>query len=177
MRIQKIVIVIVVLFSFGCASAPPSLLTFATESGATQYFFPMMEWNGEKGHPFGAVCDITYRHEEGAQAVFNLSFTYTARTGAGTPPLPQAMYLTGDLARYALHDIGLLFADAAKRQTRVTSFVEGADLLAALRSASITLVALIDGTEYQYTPSKQFLSYREKFLADIAARDMLKAAK
>jgi hypothetical protein len=166
-------ILFVVLFAVwlgGCASSPPSLVTFATESGAIQYFFPMTEWKGEKGGP-GAVCDITCRYEEGAVGAWNISFVYAGKADRAAPPLPSALYLTGDGTECPLRDIGLLFSNAEKGTTRITSSVDGAGLLAVLRSASITLTAVVDGTEYRYAPSKEFLSYRDRVLADIATRN------
>ena len=159
----------------GCASSTPSLITFATESGAIQYFFPMTEWEGAKKSAIGAVCDITCRYEEGAVGIYNISFTWKGKDASMAPPLPSALYLTGDGTRYPLRDIALLFSSVEKRTTRITSAIDGADLLAVLRAASVTLTALIDGTEYHYTPSDRFLSYRDRVFADIANRDALHA--
>jgi hypothetical protein len=175
MRIPFVTIIIFTLLC-GCASSKASLITFATESGAIQYFFPMTEWEGAKKAGVDAVCDITCRYEEGAVGIYNISFTYTGKnTGPAAPPLPSDLYLTGDGNRYPLRDVDLLFSNAEKRTTRITSAIDGVDLLAVLHSASITLGAVIDGTEYQYAPSDRFLTYRDKVLADIAARNTLNA--
>jgi hypothetical protein len=172
MRTNPIKIVIFALAALlcGCASSNPSLVTFATESGATQYFFPMMEWKGEKTNTVSAVCDVTYRYEPGAQGVCNITFAYTKGKNPAVPPLPSALSLIGGGISYDIRDISLLFSNVEKKQTRITAVINGDDFLAALRSDSLTLTALIDGTEYRYTPSGKFLSYRDKFLADIAGK-------
>ncbi|MDR1277123.1 MAG: hypothetical protein LBK02_00060 [Treponema sp.] len=157
-----------------CTSSAPSLITFATESGATQYFFPMMEWEIGK-NSVSAICDITYRHEPGSGAVCNISFTAAGKTDISPPALPSVLYFTADGIPYAVRDISLLFHNVEHQQTRITSILDGDDLLAVLRSASITLNALIDGKEYQYTPPKRFLLYRDKFLENLANRDRLDA--
>jgi hypothetical protein len=161
-----------VCFFGACATKTPSLITFPTESGATQYFFPMMEWKADQ-KDIGAVCDITYRYESGSQGIYNISFSYTAKSNKGkVPSMPSALSLEGDGTSYALLNIGKLFSNPETSTTRTTSPVEGEDLLAILRSASIALIAVIDGTQYRFTPPKQFLEYRDKFLADIAVRNV-----
>jgi hypothetical protein len=157
----------VLLLPGACASRPPSLITFPTESGAVQYFFPMKEWEGRK-NDIKAIADITYRHEPGALAVCNFSFSFTGKTGGEVPPLPREVFFTGDGIRYPLSGIDTLFSNPQNRQIRVTSLLGGEDLLAVLRSHSIELGALFDETEYRYLPPKDFLSYRDLFLAAIA---------
>jgi hypothetical protein len=159
----KIIVFCAAALLCACVSSPPRLITFAAESGATQYFFPMMEWKGDK-KDIGAVCDITYRYEPGAQAVCNFSFTYTAKNAEKAPSLPSALFFTGDGVEYSLSGIEALFSDLQKRQVRVTSLLEGGELLAVLRSSSIELRAVFDGVEYRYYPPKQFLAYRGEFL-------------
>jgi hypothetical protein len=153
----------------GCATRTPSLITFAAGEGLIQYFFPMMEWKGDKKKEIGAVCDITYRHQSGSQGVYNISFQ-SADKGK-IPSVPSAVSLEGDGTAYPLSSIERLFANTETGTTRITSQVEGEDLLSFLRSQSLTLIAVIDGAEYRFTPPKQFLEYRDKFLADIAAQD------
>ncbi|MDR1099286.1 MAG: hypothetical protein LBL28_02280 [Treponema sp.] len=162
----KIIVCAIAVLLCACTSAPPSLIVFATESGATQYFFPMMEWKGDK-KDIGAVCDITYRYEPGSNAVCNFSFTYTAKNAAEAPPLPSALSFTGDGVKYSLSGIDALFSDPAKKQIRVTSLLEGDNLPVILRSQSIELNVVFDGTEYRYYPSKRFLAYRGEFLLAI----------
>jgi hypothetical protein len=155
----------------GCATKTPSLVTFAAEGGVTQYFFPMMEWKGDKKE-IGAVCDITYRYQRGSQGVYNISFSYTAKADKGkVPSVPTALSLEGDGTAYPLSGIERLYANTETGITRVSSRIEGEDLLSVLRSGSITLIAAIGGTECRFTPPGQFLEYRDKFLADIAVQD------
>jgi hypothetical protein len=154
------------LFLGACASSGPSLISFATESGAVQYFFPMREWKGDSGH-ISAVSDITYRHEAETSAICNFSFAYTGKTGESVPPLPSEIFFAGDGARYPLSGIAALFSDPQNQQIRVTALLEGENLLAVLRSQTIELYAVFDDTEYRYTPSKDFLSYRDALLAEI----------
>jgi hypothetical protein len=158
----------------GCVTRTPSLITFAVEGEkgvATQYFFPMMEWKADKKET-GAVCDITYRYQSGSQGVYNISFRYTAKEDKGkVPPVPAALSLEGDGTVYPLSGIERLYANTETGITRITSRIEGEDLLSLLRSQSISLIAAIGGTEYRFTPPKQFLEYRDKFLADIAVQD------
>lgn len=162
----KVICFAAVVLLCACTSAPPSLIVFATESGATQYFFPMMEWEGDK-KDIAAVCDITYRYEPGSTGVCNFSFTYTAKNAVEAPPLPSALSFTGDGVRYSLSGIDALFSDPSKKQIRVTSLLEGGSLPVILRSQSIELNAVFDGTEYRYYPSKRFLAYRDEFLLAI----------
>jgi hypothetical protein len=154
-----------------CATRTPSLVTFAAEGGVTQYFFPMMEWQGDTKE-IGAVCDITYRYHSGSQGIYTISFRYTAKDAKGkVPPMPAALSLEGDGTAYPLSSIERLFANTETSTTRITSQIEGEDLLSVLRSQSITLSALIEGVEYRFSPPKQFLGYRDKFLTDIAVQD------
>jgi hypothetical protein len=127
----------------------------------------MREWKGAVDD-ISAVCDITYRHEAGSRAVCNFSFTYTGKVGERVPPLPQEVSFVGDEVKYSLSDIDTLFLNPQDKQIRVTTTLGGEDLLAVLRSQSIELSALFDGTEYRYTPPKDFISYRDVFLAEIA---------
>jgi hypothetical protein len=155
----------------GCATRTPNLVTFAAGGGVTQYFFPMMEWKGYKKE-IGAVCDITYRYQRGSQGTCNISFSYTAKADKGkVPSVPAALSLDGDGVAYPLSDIERLFANTENSTTRITSRITGEDFLSLLRSQSITLIAVIDGTEYRFSPPKQFLKYRDKFLTDIAVQD------
>lgn len=150
-----------------CASSTPSLITFASESGAVQYFFPMREWEGEeKG--IKAVADITYRYEAGAVAVCNFSFIYPGKAGGKAPPLPQEVSFTGDGVEYSLSGIKPLFSDPGKGLIRITALLGGEDLLALLGAQAIGLRARFDGTEYRYYPPKDFLRYRDLFLAAIS---------
>jgi hypothetical protein len=154
-----------------CATRTPNLVTFAAEGG-TQYFFPMMEWQGGDKKEIGAVCDITYRYQSGSQGVYNISFRYTAKEAKGkVPSVPAALSLEGDGTAYPLSGIERLYANTETGVTRISSRIEGEDLLSVLRSQSITLIAAIDGAEYRFSPPKQFLEYRDKFLVDIAVQD------
>jgi hypothetical protein len=131
----------------------------------------MMEWKGDKKE-IGAVCDITYRYQRGSQGVYNISFNYTGKTDKGkVPSVPAALSLDGDGTAYPLSDIERLFANTENSTTRISSRIKGDDFLSLIRARSITLIAAIDGTEYRFTPPKQFLEYRDKFLTDIAVQD------
>jgi hypothetical protein len=167
-RIKKrVFFVLFVLPILGaCGSSAPSLITFASESGAVQYFFPMKEWGEEKG--IKAVADITYRYEAGSVAVCNFSFIYTPKAGGKAPPLPTEVSFIGDGVEYSLSGIKSLFSDPGKGQIRITALLGGEDLLAVLRSQSIGLSARFEGTEYRYYPPKDFLRYRDQFLLTIA---------
>jgi hypothetical protein len=171
-KILKIPCFLVTFFVFtSCVTRTPNLVTFAAEGGIIQYFFPMMEWKGDK-EEIGVLCDITYRYQSGSQGTCNISFVYTGKLNKGkVPPMPAAIAVEGDGTAYPLFDIERLFANSENSTTRITSRIEGEDLLSALRSQSVTLSAAIDGAEYRFTPPKQFLEYRDKFLADIAAQD------
>jgi hypothetical protein len=162
----------VLFFVFSaCATKTPSLISFVAEGGITQYFFPMMEWQGGKKE-IGAVCDITYRYQRGSQGVYNISFRYTAKEAKGkVPSVPTALSLEGDGTVYPLSGIEKFYANTETGVTRISSRIEGEDLLSVLRSQSITLIAAIDGVEYRFSPPKQFLEYRDKFLTDIAVQD------
>jgi hypothetical protein len=154
-----------------CATRTPNLVTFAAEGGVTQYFFPMMEWKGDKKE-IGAVCDITYRYQRGSEGVYNISFSYTAKADKGkVPSVPAALSLEGDGTAYPLSDIERLFANTENSTTRITSLIKGEDFLSLIKARSITLIAAIGGTEYRFTPPKQFFEYRDKFLADITVQD------
>jgi hypothetical protein len=167
----KLSCLLAVFFMFGgCVTKTPDLITFAAEGGVTQYFFPMMEWKGDK--EIGAVCDITYRYQSGSRGVYNISFSYAAKGDRGkVPSVPAALSLEGDGTAYPLFDIERLFADTETGITRISSRIEGEDLLSLLPSRSITLIAAIDGAEYRFSPPKRFLEYRDKFLAAIAVQD------
>jgi hypothetical protein len=161
-----------VFFIFtGCATKTPSLITFAAEGGVTQYFFPMMEWKGDKKE-IGAVCDVTYRYQSGSQGIYNISFSYTAKENEGkAPSVPASVSLDGDGTVYPLSGIETLFSNPERSTTRISSRIKGEDFLSLLRSQSLTLTASIDGAEYRFTPPKNFFEYRDKFLADIALKD------
>jgi hypothetical protein len=164
------IIFIALSLGLSACNSAPNLITFPTPSGGIQYFFPMMEWRGDT-KDIGATCDITYRHEPGSQGVYNITFTYTSKTNQGkVPPVSSDLTLTGDGVNYSLTNIETLFSDAAKSQTRITSQIDGDALFTFLKAQSIGLTAVLDGTEYRFTPPKAFFSYRDKFLADTAAR-------
>jgi hypothetical protein len=127
----------------------------------------MREWEGRK-NDIKAIADITYRHEPGTLAICNFSFGYTGKAGEGAPPLPREIFFYGDGIRYSLSGIDTFFSNPQNKQIRVTSLLEGEDLLAVLRSQSIELGALFNETEYRYYPPKDFLSYRDAFLTAIA---------
>lgn len=158
----------VLLLLGACASQHPSLITFPTGSGAIQYFFPMKEWDGRK-NSINAIADITYRHEPGAFAICNFSFSRAGKkAGEGAPSLPQEVSFTGDGLEYPLSGIKILFSNLEQRQIRITALLEGEKLLALLGAQSIELSALFDGVEYRYYPPRDFLSYRDLFLTAIA---------
>jgi hypothetical protein len=164
-----------VLSLSACASAPPELFTFPTPTGGIQYYFPMMEWQGDSKdisaaiHAIGATCDITYRHEPGLDGRCNITFTYISEASQGKiPPVPSALTLSGDGVDYTLTNIEMLFSE--RNQIRITSQIDGDGLFALLKAQSISLTAALDGAEYRFTPPKVFFSYRDEFLADVAAR-------
>jgi hypothetical protein len=130
----------------------------------------MKEWKGDR-KDIGATCDITYRYEPGFPGVYNITFTYTSKANTGkVPPVPSALTLTGDGVNYTLNNIETLFIDSEKRQTRITSQIDGDDLFNLLNSRSIGLTAVLGGTEYRFTPPGEFLAYRDKVIADITVR-------
>jgi hypothetical protein len=145
-------------------SSTPKLITFAVEGGGTQYFFPMMEWEGNGD--MGAVVDITYRNTAGSRAVCNISFTYPEKGKSGAPALPSAPCFTADGVDYPLSEIKALFSDPAKKQTRITSTMEGS-FASFIRSEAVVLKLTVDGTEYAYVPGKDFIKYRNVFLAAV----------
>jgi hypothetical protein len=162
MSLRCLFLLIIAAVLGGCASSP-ELVRFAAESGATQYFFPMMDWEG-KPAGVGATVDVTYRNEADAQAVCNITFTYTKGNDGKAPPLPGSPAFNADGVDYPLLDTKPLFTNPEKKQTRITSFLAGRDFLTLLRAESLTLRAVVDGTEYRYTPSKDFIKYRDLFL-------------
>jgi hypothetical protein len=165
MRLNYLFLLVIAVVLGGCASSPSRLIQFATESGAVQYFFPMMDWEGNPDG-IGATVDVTYRDEPGARAVCNITFSYTGKDSDGkAPSVPASIVFTGDGIAYPLLESKPLFINAEKKQTRITSFLEGRDFLALLRAQSLVLQSLIDETEYQYTPSKDFIKYRDLFLS------------
>jgi hypothetical protein len=142
-------------------------MRFPTETGATQYFFPGTEWKGSKG--IGVTCDITYRYEPDASAIYNITFFYPGNANKGSvPSLPSSIVLSGDGVSAAFSDMEILFSNAERKQLRVTSLVSGEALISVLKSPSITLTAVIGGSEYTYSPPKEFLSYRDEFFTAIA---------
>ncbi|MDR2185528.1 MAG: hypothetical protein LBO80_07690 [Treponema sp.] len=154
--------VFALFFVLAACTSSPELITFSVEGGGTQYFFPMMEWKGDKD--INAVVDITYRNTAGARPVCNISFIYPEKGKSGTPALPGAAYFTADGVKYPLSEIKVMLSDPAKKQTRITSIIEGS-FTSFIRSEDIVLQVSIDGTEYAYVPGKDFIKYRDVFLA------------
>ena len=163
---KKYVIIVLALglLVSACASAP-KLVRFPTESGAILYFFPMMEWKAEKGD-IKAIVDISYRHENGGEAVCNISFANVSKSGT-TPSIPARIIFSGDGQNYPLSNINELFVDAAKKLRRITSTTEGDNIIPLVKSRFIFLTASIDGTEYHFTPPGNFIKYRNLFLSEI----------
>jgi hypothetical protein len=60
----------------------------------------------------------------------------------------------------------LLKVKVTKKQTRITSNIEGS-FASFIRSEAIVLHVNIDGTEYAYVPDKDFIQYRDAFLAAV----------
>jgi hypothetical protein len=160
--VRKFGVLILFLMLSACNSTP-KLITFAVEGG-TQYFFPMMEWKGNGD--IGAVVDITYRNIAGSRPVCNISLMYPEKGKSGIPALPGSAYFTADGVQYPLSEIKALFSDPAKKQTRITSSMEGS-FASFIRSESFVLKVTIDGTEYAYVPGGDFIKYRDAFLAAV----------
>ncbi|MDR1375042.1 MAG: hypothetical protein LBJ24_08735 [Treponema sp.] len=152
--------VLALFFALAACRSTPSLITFAVEGG-TQYFFPMMAWNGDGD--IDAVVDITCRNIAGSPPTCNISFMYPKKGKSGTPALPGSVYFTADGVTYPLSEIKILLSDPAKKQTRITSVMEGS-FASFIRSETIVLKAVIGGTEYAYVPGKDFIKYRNAFL-------------
>jgi hypothetical protein len=164
-----------ILFLGACSSSPSSLFIYPAPGGGIQYFFPMMEWQGDSKdmgaaiHAIGATCDITYPYGPGSQGIYNISFTYISKADTGKiPSVPSAITVTGDGVDYALTNIEILFSEGGR--TRITSKIDGDDLFTLLKAQSISLTAVLDETEYRFTPPKAFFSYRDEFLTDVATR-------
>jgi hypothetical protein len=162
-RKYGIVFSVFILSLSACASLVPDLFIFPTPTGGIQYFFPIMEWKGDS-KDIGAAGDITYRHETGFPGTYNITFSKPGTVLSA----PSAITLTGDGVDYTLTNIEILFSEDS--QTRITSQIDGDALFTLLKAQSISLTAVLDGTEYRFTPPKVFYNYRDKFAVDAAAR-------
>jgi hypothetical protein len=154
-----------------CASKAPSLIRFATEEGATQYYFPMMVWKQESG-TIKAECDFTYRYQTGSDAVCNISFVFEKGNEGVFPGLPASAFFEAGGKQYPLRGISSLFSDGQKKTQRITSTLPGEEFLELIKHDELALNASIDGSGYRFIAPKKFFPYRDEVLSSMNSQEM-----
>jgi hypothetical protein len=154
-----------------CASRAPSLIRFATEEGATQYYFPIMVWKQESGN-IKAECDFTYRYQTGSDAVCNISFIFEKGNEGAFPGFPASASFEAGGKQYSLRGISSLFSDGQRKTQRITSTLPGEEFLELIKNDELALNASIDGTEYRFIAPKKFFPYRNEALSSMNGQEI-----
>ncbi|MDR2371439.1 MAG: hypothetical protein LBD71_08160 [Treponema sp.] len=157
------VLALLCLFS-GCATAPADseIWTMAVSDTANLYYIPATDWKSKQNDIISRL-DITYVTEAGRPAVCNISFF-------GKTKMPEqitAVSFEGDGKIYPLHDVRVLVSRPEKNERRITSAVSIDDLKDALNAESLVLSVVLDKGAFVCGPPKEFVGYKDQFLAKI----------
>jgi hypothetical protein len=170
--LKRLLLFLLIQFALlSCASKAPNLIRFATEEGATQYYFPMMIWKQESGD-IKAECDFTYRYQTGSDAVCNISFMFEKGNEGAFPGLPASASFEAGGKQYPLRSISSLFSDGQRKTRRITSTLPGEEFLELIKNDELALNASMDGSTYRFIAPKKFFPYRDEALSSMNGQEM-----
>ncbi|GHV44115.1 hypothetical protein AGMMS49546_27550 [Spirochaetia bacterium] len=157
----KLFVLFVCIFTTACATNP-ELKLFLVSENVKQFFIPPTEWKNVNSNNVLVDLDITYNTDPASVARCNISFKGSKKS----PHEVTSASFIGDGVSYTLQEISYLYLNSSKKTLRISTKSPPENIIAVLESKAIALKAVVDGVEYQFVPSKSFLTLKDQFLEE-----------